>query len=167
MNFRERGYNVEQNDVADGSGAHFKIRRQDGEVVVDMSVNSNQGTYTIMGAMNKYDTTNNKPRLAEMVHSIWVNDMRKNPGDLNTVMLLSVAEESTRPVMDNARNKKGSDDVTVTRNSEDPVDKEIFDEFAKTAWGKHVQKVLDLGGSGKQIESFRVQGPPNLVVKVT
>lgn len=131
-----------------------------------MSVNAKQDSYTIREAWNKYDTTPNKPRLSEMVYSIWVNDMERKPGDLDMVRLLSVTEETTRPVLAKAKEKKGGiNDITVTRNSEDPVDKEIFDELAKTAWGKHVQKVLDLGDSGKKIESFRVQ-LFNLAVKV-
>ncbi|SPO04622.1 uncharacterized protein DNG_07307 [Cephalotrichum gorgonifer] len=160
-----RGYDIHRTTAIDRS-TNIEIRGDGGRPVVDMSVNAKGDSYTIKGAWNKYDETPNKPRLFEMVYSIWVNDMKREPGDLDTVRLLSVSEVTTRPVMDKAKEKKGgSTDITVTRSSEDDVDKEIFDELAETAWGKHVKKVLNLGGTGKEIESFRVQGS-NLAVKV-
>lgn len=165
MDLRGRGYNIDR--VSSTDGANFEIRPRGADrTMVDMSVNTKQNSYTIKEAWNERDTTTNKARLAEMVHSIWVNDMGKRPGDLTTVRLLSVTEETTKPVLVKAKEKKGgSTDFTVTRNSEDPVDKEIFEELTKTTWGKHVQKVLDLGESGKAIESYRVQNT-NLAVNL-
>lgn len=167
MDLRERGYRVERQ--TDGDISTFKIHGAAGDrerMLVDMSVDAKGNSYTIREAWNKDDTTPNKPRLAEMVHSVWVNDMGKRPGDLDTVRIQSITEETTKPVLIDAKAKKGdSNDYTVTRNSEDPVDREIFESISGAAWGKHVQKTLDLGGSGKQIESYRVQ-QFNLAVKV-
>lgn len=138
---------------------------QNGAVVGNIRVDRNENTVTLDEVdMNAAGNDANRPRLFEVVMSLFVHRSGKNPNDMESVHAENVSEEGTMAVLERSSQKKAAagqdtESYTVNRSSAG-TDKEIFDDFmANSAFGKSADKMTaGTPGFNKQVTQIGV-GP--------